>query len=117
MSKKARNYPTRGWVDAQHRTGGVYRRADWRGRLQRSRSSESPVTLGRNTHLGFILRSPGFLASDLGILHQICPEFELIHIVRPLLHQLPPFFQQIAAPVGRLDLIADGVRQRHLNDL
>lgn len=68
-------------------------------------------------HLGFILRSPGFLASDLGILHQICPEFELIHIVRPLLHQLPPFFQQIAAPVGRLDLIADGVRQRHLNDL
>jgi hypothetical protein len=34
-----------GFVYAQHRADGVYRRADWRDRLQRSRSSESAVTL------------------------------------------------------------------------
>src|SRR5215470_3145337 len=35
---------------------------------------------------------------------------------RPSLHQLPALLEQIAAPVGGLDLVADGMGQRHLRD-
>jgi hypothetical protein len=42
-----------GLVYAQHRGDGVYRRADWRDRLQRSRCSESAVTLPESLPLTF----------------------------------------------------------------
>src|SRR5438270_6353121 len=35
--------------------------------------------------------------------------------VRPRLHELRPFFEQVAAEVGRLHLVRDGVGERSLN--
>ncbi|AGX88278.1 hypothetical protein Cenrod_2210 [Candidatus Symbiobacter mobilis CR] len=52
--QNARSYLARRFRYAQHRSDGVYRRADFYDRLYRSRSPESPVTLDRNTQLGSI---------------------------------------------------------------
>jgi len=38
-------------------------------------------------------------------------------VVRPCLHQVPPFLEEITTPVRRLNLVADGVRERHFPNL
>src|SRR5882762_11880322 len=38
-------------------------------------------------------------------------------VLRPIRHQPPALLEQVAAPVGRLRLVADGVGERHLADL
>ena len=39
-----------------------------------------------------------------------------VAVVRPRLGELPPFLEQVAAPVSRFDLVADCVSERHLAD-
>src|SRR5882672_6620270 len=37
-----------------------------------------------------------------------------VAVLRPIRHQPPALLEQVAAPVGRLRLVADGVGERHL---
>ncbi len=37
--------------------------------------------------------------------------------ISPVSHHADPLFEQVATPVGRLDLVAHGVGRRHLRDL
>src|SRR5215207_5728441 len=36
---------------------------------------------------------------------------------RPIIHQSPSLLEEIAAPIGRLDTVWDGVRQGHFHDV
>ena len=40
-----------------------------------------------------------------------------IQVRRPVVHQLPPALEQVGARVGRLDLVADNMRQGGFDDL
>ena len=62
------------------------------------------IVLGRNSRNG----GNGRLRYVLNGQHK-----RLCAVSRPIGHKLPPLGQQIAAPIRRLDLVADRVRQRH----
>ena len=65
LAKKQEAIRPAGLVYAQHRCDGVYRRAGWRDRLQRSRSSESAVTLPESLPTTFVALSVTFPESPV----------------------------------------------------
>ena len=56
-------------------------------------------------------------ASRLPNRDDLAGPLRLSTVPRPGIKQLPALLEQIAAPIGRLHLVADGVRQRHFGDL